>query len=287
MVKSLRMVDLKTIHRRATPPTTRLPFKVRTVGRIRSQPFHSTLGTYHSDAMMTVCCAGRGTYLHEGNQQIVERGMIGLVLPRGDVGLLMSDREDPYDHYYCRFGGSLALKLAGDIQLDAEGKRFFPCPQWSNAAEILERMRGVRPMSEHRTEHFNLLDAMLAELLAMLSARDHPRDDQHRLTRESVLEFMRHNISQPIDLGMVASHFGICKPHLCRIARSLLGGTIHKVWMRMKMEWAQSLLIQSPLSIADVARRVGFKDAFYFSKVFKGMFGLSPAVWREANIHNR
>jgi AraC-like DNA-binding protein len=52
----------------------------------------------------------------------------------------------------------------------------------------------------------------------------------------------------------------------------------------MKMDWACILLAESHLNISEVARRVGYEDAFYFSKVFKTHLGLSPRAWKNQRI---
>jgi len=48
----------------------------------------------------------------------------------------------------------------------------------------------------------------------------------------------------------------------------------------MKMDWARALLAESGLPVTEVARRVGYADPFYFSKVFRRHAGDSPSRWR-------
>ena len=53
---------------------------------------------------------------------------------------------------------------------------------------------------------------------------------------------------------------------------------------KLRMEKAKKLLIASSLSIAEVAEQAGYSDYFYFNKLFKKMFGISPTKFRKDPI---
>ena len=52
---------------------------------------------------------------------------------------------------------------------------------------------------------------------------------------------------------------------------------------RLCMEQAKEMLKDSELSAAQIAAAVGYKDAHYFSFVFKKTVGSSPREWRAKN----
>ena len=49
----------------------------------------------------------------------------------------------------------------------------------------------------------------------------------------------------------------------------------------LRMQKAKKLLLDSQLSIREIAERVGYPDPFHFSKSFKNAVGMSPAQFRE------
>lgn len=263
-------------------PPTALPFRIRSLGRMRRNPYHTTPGTHHQDVMLTLVLGGRGTYSRAGLTQLVEAGMVGLVLPGPDVGLLMADAQDPYDHFYCRFAGHYAAQAAQRIRDRYSPDRpFFAWDDWQQGAEILHRMNALgldgRPASD--PERMTPVEAMLAHLLALLDCPVPPAG-RARLTRRVLETYFTDHLAEPISLQAVADHLGLSRSHLCRLAHHLLGDTLQRTWQRLKMDWAQVLLREPSLSVADVARRVGYADAFYFSKVFRDHTGLSPRAWR-------
>jgi AraC-like DNA-binding protein len=63
--------------------------------------------------------------------------------------------------------------------------------------------------------------------------------------------------------------------------KDLFGTTIYSYVADLRMERAKELLIREPLlKIADIARRVGFKNPNNFSAAFKKKFGYSPNTLR-------
>lgn len=260
-------------------PPTALPFQVRTAGRISNQPWHSTLGTYHDDVMLTVMLSGRGFYRQLGrDSQPIAAEMIGIVPPE-EPGLLMADPGDPYDHYYCRFNGAHAKKMATEILVAVEGRRFaLRSPaMFRAAAEICRRMGNVSKRVNFE-DRMTDADALLAELLVALS---HAPKDEDALDARTLRNWLLEHLSLPADLDAIAKNFHVSKAHLCRIAKRELGTTIGELFESMKMEWAKVLLRDPNLRIGEIARRTGYEDPYYFSRVFRRRAGHSPRAWRE------
>ena len=272
-------MDRREDYVRPRPPATTLPFCVRTLGHNRHNPRHSTLGTYHRDAMLTVNLAGKGVYRQGGTRQLITAGMVGMVTPDEARGILMADPADPYDHYYVRFGGDIALEMASRIRA-AHDSPFFQWSSWETLVPVLRRM-WEHCSQPGPSERLRPLDAMLAELLARL---DNPvsTDEKDVLTAHGLRDYLENHIDEPMDLERMATHFKTSKGHLCRTAKSCLGATIVTVWRRIKIDWACILLRETDLTVAEISRRTGFASPFYFSAVFKREKGASPIVWREA-----
>ena len=267
---------------RPQPQPTRLAYRVRMLDRVRHLPFHATLGTYFEDTTMTLILGGQGRYRRAGQEQHVTAGMVGLVVGRSgqDPGLLTSDPDDPYDHLYCRFAGHEAREVAQRIEARNEGQPFFHPPQWRKLTRVLKRALAVGPVhnsGSHR-DHPIQQDAILMEALVILGGNQ--PNEPKGLTASQLEAYLNDHIAAPATLDPIASHFGISKSHLCRRSRQLLGMSLHQYWMRLKVQWAQTLLREQPFTVREVAERVGFADAFHFSKTFKRIVGLSPQQWR-------
>ncbi len=278
--KILLMQPLPPLPVRPPSPPTRLPFRIRTLGRIRAQPYHATAGTYHHDAMFTLVRAGSGLYHRKGRVQRVHAGFLGLVLPSPDTGLLIADAQDPYDHYFCRFAGHEALRMARVVSVRHAGAAFFEYPRWPEVMLILESMMTLESRAPSTTLWMTQTEAELARLLALLLTL--PASDEPRLTEARLRQYMIDRMAEPFDLDQMAQHFGMSRFSFSRRARAALGEPLSSASRLLKLEFSRSLLDAAALdlSIADVALRAGYQDPLYFSRIFRRHFAMSPTRYR-------
>lgn len=74
--------------------------------------------------------------------------------------------------------------------------------------------------------------------------------------------------------------------HIRRCFKQETGVTPLEYLTNMRLNYAQELLLQETfISVADVAEKCGYHDSFYFSKIFKQKFGVSPLNYRKCH-HN-
>jgi AraC-like DNA-binding protein len=248
-----------------------------------------TAGTYHDDAMLTVVRAGRGLYYRGGEVQVVRAGFVGLVLPSSDPGLLMADAEAPYDHYFCRFAGSEALRMARGAVTARTFARFFPWRRFAEAVTLCESMLALQRQTggASHPDWMNQTESELASLLSLLVAP--PSVDEPALSEAKLRRYLAEHISRPFDLDAMARHFEVSRFHLSRKGRALLGESLGVVSRRLRLELSCSLLDakELELSVAEVALRVGYEDPLYFSKVFRRYAGSSPSEYRQNKSKGR
>ncbi|HOK04098.1 MAG TPA: AraC family transcriptional regulator [Victivallales bacterium] len=271
----------KTFYRKPSPATS-LPFKVRVCGKIEDSPHHATLGTYNKDAMVMVFISGKGYYVIGKNKFEISGGMLGLILPNEEIGILSSDPKFPYEHYYCRFAGHEAMKIAERIRIQMKAN-FIEFNGWSQLTEYFERLIGLSrkfKSSENEAviERMTPTDSALAMLLSVI---EFSGEENGTISSEDLLRYMMERISSPVDLNMMATHFNLSKEHLCRKAKKLLGDTLYNCWYKEKMNWAMKLLRETDDNIYSIALKCGYKDPLYFSKVFKSFTNKSPKEWRK------
>lgn len=258
-------------------PPTRMPYRVHTCGRVAQMPRHATMGTYNDDGMLFVFLAGAGHYQQKQRVCRVEPGMIGVVLPGAEVGVLFSDEKNPYDHLYCRFNGALALEVSRRISQAHDGASFFKSPLWlevsSPLAILASSPPGTQGDDEVLADRMRPCDALLAQSLCIL---DCPEALGSGLTAWAVERFIAERLSLPMELDLMAEFFGVSKEYLCRRVKKLMGRSPLDLWREAKINWAKILLRKAGFGVAETARRVGFEDPYYFSRVFKQCTGTSP-----------
>jgi len=274
----------KIFYRKPSPPTS-LPFKVRVCGKIEDTPHHATLGTYNKDAMVMLFVSGKGQYRIGKKSFEISSGTLGLVLPNEEIGILSSDVKFPYEHYYCRFAGNEAMKIAERIRMQMKAN-FTEFQGWANLIEYFERvitlsLKFKKLKDEEITERMTPTDSALALLLSAIEFTGEKEELISSISSEDLLRYMMERISSPVDLDKMAKYFNLSKEHLCRKAKKLLGSTLYNCWYREKMNWAMKLLRETDDNICSIALKCGYKDPLYFSKAFKSFTNKSPKEWRK------
>ena len=107
---------------------------------------------------------------------------------------------------------------------------------------------------------------------------------QHRLFSKITSYILENYTSSSLRVEDIAGYAGISEVHLRRIFKCSVNTTPISYINQLRLEKAKNMLIQSNLSINEIANSVGFEDAFYFSRFFKKEFGISPSKYKKTPL---
>lgn len=93
------------------------------------------------------------------------------------------------------------------------------------------------------------------------------------------IEIMREDLEASLSPSAVARHIGISTRQLERLFGKYLNSSPKKYLMEMRLEKAQLLLLQTEMSVTEVALACGFEPG-NFSRAYRTAFGVSPAQQR-------
>jgi transcriptional regulator GlxA family with amidase domain len=96
------------------------------------------------------------------------------------------------------------------------------------------------------------------------------------------IQIMHNALEIPISLPVIAKDVGISIRQLERLFSKYLRATPMAYYMKLRLERARSLLIQTDMKIIEVAIASGYDSASQFSKLYKKQFGITPHQERPA-----
>ncbi|TWD84575.1 AraC-like DNA-binding protein [Kribbella amoyensis] len=96
----------------------------------------------------------------------------------------------------------------------------------------------------------------------------------------AAIDHIRQNYEQDLTTRDLAEVGHVSPEHLRRMFRRATGQPPSRFLQRYRLGIARQLLRDTELPIATVARRAGFPDAFYFSRVFTATEGTAPSRYR-------
>ncbi len=103
---------------------------------------------------------------------------------------------------------------------------------------------------------------------------------RHVTLLRRAVNHINDNFAHELTLKEVARTVWLSPAYLSHLFSRELGWSFVEYVTKVRIERAQMLLVGTSLSISEVAAEVGYRDASYFSRVFKTATGQSPTQYR-------
>ena len=112
-----------------------------------------------------------------------------------------------------------------------------------------------------------LLQQLLIEIYK--SKKRNSQNYSTSLKVEKVIEYMRRNINNKLNLKDLSELVQLSSSYLSRVFKATTGYSIIEFFNKIKVDKAKELIIENDNKIKEVAQILGFTDEFYFSRIFK------------------
>ncbi|MDR1128561.1 MAG: helix-turn-helix domain-containing protein [Treponema sp.] len=104
---------------------------------------------------------------------------------------------------------------------------------------------------------------------------------RHASALRKAERFIWENYTRKICLKEIAEASGLSAPYFSSIFKEEMGENLSTYLNRLRVERAATMLIESNMSLCEIAGVCGFEDQSWFSKIFKSYTGKSPGKYRE------
>ena len=98
-----------------------------------------------------------------------------------------------------------------------------------------------------------------------------------------VIQMMEQNIEEPISPATLAHDVGMSTRQLERLFRRYLSRSPKRYYMELRLQKARNLLMQTDMSVINVALACGFASPSHFSKCYRAHYDTTP--YRERGTH--
>jgi AraC family transcriptional regulator len=166
----------------------------------------------------------------------------------------------PAQPFSDRMVTQIALDLLRAMHAGA-GDLYADCAARWLVTHLVEAWRGDPSLIDHACESAALSDSRLAR----------------------VIEFARANLDRALSINLMASEAGISPFHFTRVFRRATGQTVNAFLTDQRMRAARRLLLNTDLSIAEVAQSCGYSRATAFATAFARHSGCTPSRYRSSN----
>ncbi len=92
----------------------------------------------------------------------------------------------------------------------------------------------------------------------------------------AVIQIMENNIEEPISPSILAKDIGMSTRQLERLFRRYLSRSPKRYYMELRLQKARNLLMQTDMSVINVALACGFASPSHFSKCYRAHYNTTP-----------
>lgn len=218
----------------------------------------------------------------------------------------------PFVEMLVIFGGKLRVSVAGQELVAGAGDLLYypplaPHQEWAISERETDFIliaatgcptAGIPPLLTDTNGRLNLLarwlldeqassyegrqahlDALLHVLLAAIEKQAHFRPQD---ALEGTRAYLREHLAASHTVEALAQRAGMSRFHFIRAYKRATGRTPMEDLRLLRVEAACDLLLTTNLPLKDIARRVGFCDEYYFSRVFRHYRQAPPGSFRKS-----
>lgn len=232
----------------------------------------------HSNNLLIYCSEGRGHLQLEDQHWPVQAGDL-IVLPAGRPHTYRADIDQPWSIYWVHYQGSLSPAYTEFLHASQPVLQIGPQPRLIAEFEALFALRQAGFVVDRYIYASCRLKAMLADLSIVIARR--PATGARELDLDQVRELMQQHLETDLNLDQLSTAVNMSKYHFSRKFKALTGHSPIQHFIHLKMQYACQLLDRSDEPIKRIAAQLGYEDAYYFSRLFKRVLGVSPQHYRE------
>ena len=158
--------------------------------------------------------------------------------------------------------------------------------------EELKEKEFIEENIEEKAEETIMIQGRLRESLSESSIEKKAKEDLFLDAPYSHLvslskKFIDQYFEEDIGLEEVAEHCKVSASYLSTQFKKELSLGVNKYISSLRMEKAKQLLVETNLSITEIASRLFYYDTKYFSKCFLEKMGMNPKDYRNSLHENR
>lgn len=126
----------------------------------------------------------------------------------------------------------------------------------------------------------------ISQVLSLILAETYYREKHQSVSLQNrqithIIRFMYKNLDKHFSLQDILSEFNCSKSYLNSIFQKYTQSAPMEFYTNIKMQEACKMLRSTDLLIYEIAQKLGYKDPYYFSRLFKKIIGSSPASYRK------
>lgn len=259
-------------------------------------PGMAAIGHWHEDLEFIVILHGKMVYTVNGCDYLLEEGQ----------GIFVNSRQFHYGHSFQQAECDFLCILLPLVLLDfpahirstyitplLESNRYPLCilnPVIPAHKQLLDYLKNILSMCCNQEPAFELeLESILLSLWKLLY-EDFLKSPEEKAYEETfhldelryMVRFIQNHYSEKITLEEIAAAGNVCRSGCCKLFQNFLHASPIAYVINYRIHRSMELLLNTKLTVTEIAYHCGFSNTSYYIKMFKKTAGMSPLEYRKS-----
>ena len=195
--------------------------------------------------------------------------------------------QNTYHHLYVCFRGELAEQWREGGLLCCLSKNALipilnPVDFFNKFARLIALLHGAERSRNHARAV--LLLAKLLLQMAEQQQKQFKHSNPFTQKMNDLIKEIHHSPELEWDFRHEAKQMKISYSYFRKVFEELFHEPPHNYLLQCRLQKAEYLLTDNELQIQEIAVLCGFQDKFYFSRLFKKNYGMSPMKYRKEHL---
>ncbi|OPZ15609.1 MAG: HTH-type transcriptional regulator YesS [Bacteroidetes bacterium ADurb.BinA261] len=242
--------------------------------------FDPCKGRILSEYQILYISKGKGTFTSESTKKTtIEKGQAILLFP-GQWHTYCPSYETGWNEYYIGFEGRIIDNIVANGFISTE-KQIFDIGVSEELVDLYST--AIKVAKEDKKASQQHLSGIVLNILGSILYLSYNKDSDSKETTQIVERakvIMLENINKEIDIHEIASNLGTSYSWFRKVFKEYTGFAPSQYFQELKLRKSKELLIESNLSVKEIAYHLNFSSYEYFLSFFKKRVGLTPLEYR-------
>jgi AraC-like DNA-binding protein len=254
-------------------------------------PAFEFLWHYHPEYELTLISKGSGTRLVGDSYHKFQDGDLVLLPPSLPHTWISETNSNEYcQAIVIQFSKTFVDQLLGFSELSSISKLFeksarglaFHYPKNNDLIQLLQKMIQSNEVVGF-SKFIQVLDLLVSKKSTAISSLHYKplkgNENQQRINQ--VFQYVQNNFKETVSLEQAASMIHLSVSAFCKFFKRTSGKTFSDYTNEIRIPYACQMLIETDLSISEIAATSGFDSMSYFNRVFLKKKNIQPAQFRK------
>ena len=252
----------------------KMPFYITLAGITYPDSTYHITRNHSNVSVIEYIIDGEGYVVFDNKTHHVCKDMI-YFLPSGENHNYYSDSKNPFKKIFLNVSGDFCQHLI--LAYGLSGKHFFDTP---NLKPVFEKIISIISSDIPDSEMQSMLQGVFVEIVSKVSVVvAKTAYSAEACTLKNYLDSNPHRIISTKELSKTIFR----SPDYCqKLFIREFNITPYAYQIERKMKTAKLLLVNTNMSITEIAEKLGYNDIHYFSNLFQKKCGCRPSSYRKS-----